>query len=500
MAERFLSIKGISKRFGGVHALSGVDVEILSGEIHSIIGENGAGKSTLLRIISGALHSDSGNILLHQKDITNADPNNLFKAGISVAFQETSLFENLTVAENLFLGTLYNYRGLGIDWKKAETEAQAILDGFELSGINPNDPLSSLSTEMRQIIEILKAVKDNPVLLCLDEPTSALTFESVRRLFGLLGRLKEAGTTIIYVSHHLDEILEISDRITVLRDGKKVDTISRQEASKPVLHELMVGRRIASGTVNRQTSADDRMPILECSNISDGEKVSNVSLSVFEGEILGITGLVGSGRSELAWLIYGLNPLSDGSIKHRGEVLEKHSADKAIERGIIYLPEERRQMGIFLDQDLIINTTISKLDKVTKGRLINFRNEKQKSGDMLQSVQVRYQSLFQSALSLSGGNQQKLLLGKCLFTDPDLLILDEPTRGIDVGSKEEIYNFIKLLSKNGLTVIVVSSEVEEICLLCNRVLVMSQGDIIGEFKGEGINERSITACYLKANE
>jgi ABC-type sugar transport system ATPase subunit len=493
----FLEIAGLSKRFGGVVALDGIDLSIVPGEIHSIIGENGAGKSTFLKIISGIVRADSGEVTFQGERITHADPNRLFALGISAAFQETSLFDNLTVAENLFLGRLYDHRGALVDWRTAAEEARRTLTAFGVTDLDVRSKAGQLSAEMRQVLEILKAAKAGAKVISLDEPTASLTKAHIGHLFDLLRRLRAQGVTIIYVSHRLNEVLELSDRITVFRDGAKVGTIGRAEASEGVLHAMMVGRALTSQRAEAVIRSTEAGPIMKVSGLSDGAKVKDVSFDVFEGEVLGIAGLVGAGRSEVAWMLAGLAPKHAGNVEYREHDITRITPQAAIRQGIFYLPEERRQMGLFLTQNLAVNTTISKLEKLTRGIVLDSAREKSLAGQALERLGVRYASLDQTALSLSGGNQQKLLLGKCLFTEPQLLILDEPTKGIDVGSKEEIYCLIGDLSRQGMTVIVISSEVEEICLLSHRVLVMGDGRIIGTFTGDEINESSITACYLQ---
>jgi len=494
----FLRIEGLTKRFGGVLALDGVDLTVERGEIHSVVGENGAGKSTFLKILSGILKSDGGEVSFEGKRITNEDPGRLFELGISAAFQETSLFDNLSVAENLFLGRLHMHRGAAINRKKSASAARGALASLGLQDIDPGMKVAQLPADTRQMLEILKSVKPNAKVISLDEPTASLTREGVRLLFRLLGRLRESGVSVLYVSHHLDEVIEISDRITVFRDGRKVGTIARREATEGRLHEMMIGRAVSHERARRKSvERSVGEPILRVEGAGDGDRVRDVSFDVHKGEILGITGLVGAGRSELAWMIFGLSRMRSGRITYQGKGLSKITPSSAIREGIFYLPEERRVMGLFLDQNLLVNTTISRLDKVKSGPVIDFPKEKTLAARLFERLGVRYSSFEQTALSLSGGNQQKLLLGKCLFAEPKLLILDEPTKGIDVGSKEEIYGLILSLAGEGMSVLVISSEVEEIVLLSDRVLVVSEGKISGVFTGDDINVHTITACYLK---
>ncbi len=492
-----LEIQKISKSFGNVQVLDNVSLDVEAGEIHSIIGENGAGKSTFLKIIAGIIRPNSGSIFLNGENITGFNPSTLFKKGISVAFQEMSLFDNLSVAENLFIGKLYRYKNIYINKNKIYEDASELLDKFGINDLDPQKMVADISSEYKQIIEILKTIRSDAKVICFDEPTAALTKESAEKLFILLNELKKKGIAVIYVSHNFDEVLNLSDRITVLRDGKKINTINSEDANKDILHELVAGRpaRYLKKEVVNIGKREDT-PLLEVVNIGDGKKVFDISLSVYRGEILGITGLVGSGRSELAWLIFGIRERSSGSIFVRGKEMNHVSPDKMIEEGIYYLPEDRRTMGLFLNQNITMNVTISKLEKISNKGVINFGKERELTGELTKKLRVKYADFNQNVINLSGGNQQKLLFSKCLFTEPDVLILDEPTKGIDVGAKEEIYELIRKLAEEGLGIIVISSEVEEITLLSHKVFVMGEGKIIGTFQGKEINEANITSCYL----
>ncbi len=499
MDNAVLQIKDLYKKFRGVQALYDVSLDVKKGEIHSIIGENGAGKSTLIKILSGVVKSDEGEILLNGESIINLSASRIFNKGLSASYQENSLFDNLTVAQNLFISGFYRYKSFNFSWRKAISETRKILNYFGIENISPLEIVSELPPETRQIIEILKTISRDAKILCLDEPTASLTESGVVLLFKLLGDLKKKGTTIIYVSHNLDEVLEISDSITVLRDGKKVKTIERKEADKSILHQLMIGRSIVQRQRQKIIHTGEE-PVLKVVNASDGDKLHNINFEVYPGEILGLAGLVGSGRTELAWLLFGLTRLKSGEIYYKGSLLGSMSPAGAIKKGMMYLPEDRKLMGLFLGQNLKVNTTTSKIEKIKRGFLLNFKKEKNLTKNILQDLGVKYTTLNQLAIKLSGGNQQKLLFGKCLFTDPELLILDEPTKGIDVGSKEEIYLLIEKLVNQGMTIILISSEVEEICKLSDRVLVMVKGKIRDIYKGDKINERDVTSCYLQAEK
>lgn len=499
MSDNFLAIKNLYKRFRGVQALADVSIAVKKGEIHSIIGENGAGKSTLIKIISGVVRADSGDILLEGKSIIDLSSIKLFNMGVSASYQENSLFDNLTVAQNLFISELYRYKGFNFSWKKLIDDTKKILDYFGISELNPLETVSELPPETRQIIEILKSINRKAKLLCLDEPTASLTENGARLFYNLLNNLKEKGITVLYISHNLNEVLDISDTITVLRDGEKVKTLNKKESDKDTLHQLMIGKSLIKKERQKVIHTEEK-PILKVRDAGDGDKLKNISFDVYPGEILGLAGLVGSGRTELAWLLFGLTPMKSGEIIYRDNLLTHLSPARAIKNGIMYFPEDRKLMGLFLGQDLKINITASKIDKITQKIIVDFKKEKKFSLDMLESLDVRYSTLNQLAMKLSGGNQQKLLFGKCLFADPELLILDEPTKGIDVGSKEEIYELIENLVDQGMTIILISSEVEEICRLADRVLIMVKGKIRDVYKGDKINEREVTSCYLQTEK
>lgn len=496
MTETFLEIKNIYKKFRGVQALEDVSIDIAKGEIHSIIGENGAGKSTLIKIISGVVRADKGKVILEGEDITHFPIKNLFKRGISAAHQENSLFDNLTIAQNLFISGFFNYRGASFKWKKITDDASELLASFGLDNLNPLEIVSELPPETRQIIEILKSIGRKPKVLCLDEPTASLNEKGIQQFFRLVEDIKAKGITILYISHNLDEVLKISDRITVLRDGRKAGTLNRNEADKKALHQLMIGRNIVQKLRQKVVHIHEQ-PLLEVKNAGDGNKLKGISFELYPGEVLGLAGLVGCGRTELAWLLFGLSPLKSGEIIYKNRLLANLTPDKAIKNRIMYLPEDRKLMGLFLSQDLKVNITASKISKIKRNSLIDFKKEKKLTTEMLEDLAVKYATLNQLALKLSGGNQQKVLFGKCLFTEPELLILDEPTKGIDVGSKEEIYELIAKLVEKGMTIILISSEIEEICKLSDRVIVMVKGQIKDEYKGDMINERDITSCYLQ---
>lgn len=488
----------VSKNYGATKALDSIDLTIEKGEIHSLIGENGAGKSTLIKILCGVVNKDSGDIYYEGKKILDFRPYSLLQIGISAAFQEMSLFNNLTVAQNLRVATLPQKKDFTINWKKEKEETEEFLDSLGIENVKSDTPVSYLNPSQKQLLEIVKSILRQPNVLCLDEPTSSLAEKELAILLRLLQQLKKNQTTVIFVSHKLEEVLQVSDRITVLRDGKKVETLINKNLNESILFSLMVGEKGIRQTQRRHFQGKEKLLVVN--DLSDSKKIKQISFELSKGEILGLAGLVGAGRSELAQTIFGLKHRQQGSIYFEGKLLPSNlTPSEAIEKGIIYLPEDRKELGLYLDLNLCYNTSACSLNQITKREIINFKKEIDIVQKLLTKLGVRYKTHRQKAFSLSGGNQQKLLFGKSLFANPKILILDEPTRGVDVGSKREIYQLIlNLVNTSETSIILISSEIEEICLLSDRVLVMKDGMLIKEFRGEEINERTITACYLQS--
>lgn len=490
----------ITKNYGATKALDSIDLTIEKGEVHSLIGENGAGKSTLIKILCGVVNKDSGDIYYENQKIQDFRPYSLLQMGISAAFQEMSLHNNLTVVQNLSVATLSQKKGFTINWKKESEEIESFLTSLGIENIKPDTPVSWLNPSQKQLLEIVKSVLRQPKVLCLDEPTSSLAEKELTILFRLLKQLKNEQTTVIFVSHKLDEVLQVSDRITVLRDGKKIDTLNNENLNESILFSLMVGEKGLHQTHKRQFLAKEK--ILVINNLTDGKKLKPISFDLYKGEILGLTGLVGAGRSELAQTIFGYKHRRQGSIFLEGEALPSNlTPSEAIRKGIVYLPEDRKELGLYLDLNLCYNTSACSLNQIAQRGIIHFKKEIEMVEKLFTQLDVRYKTHRQKVFSLSGGNQQKVLFGKSLFVRPKILILDEPTRGVDVGSKREIYQLIfDLVNSSETSIILISSEIEEICLLSDRVLVMKDGRLIKEFRGEEINERAITGCYLQNRE
>lgn len=476
--ELLLNMTGIQKSFPGVQALSGGSFDLRAGEIHALVGENGAGKSTLIKILTGAQSADAGVILLSDKQVNFKSPVAAHTAGISAIYQEFTLVPMLSVRENLFLGT----RGSRIGWLDVESERQASVDILAKLGIalDPDAIVSALTVAQQQMVEIARAMLFDCRILVMDEPTAALAPREVDRLFELLRELAGRGVGLIFVSHRLDEILAISDRITVMRDGVTVACRTTGEWTRASLIEQMVGRSLDQEFP--RVAHDVGETCLEISGLSGG-KVCNVSISARRGEILGIAGLMGAGRSELARLIFGADQREGGEIKLNGRVLDIRSPRDAIRAGICLLTEDRKGQGLVLNASSIDNFALSNLSRWSKAGFINESTERSRFLARVEQLNIRIADPEQRAANLSGGNQQKLLVARWLETESQVVIFDEPTRGIDVGAKYDMYLLIGELAKQGKSVIVISSELPEILGICDRVLVIKQGSVSGEITG-----------------
>lgn len=488
--RQLLQVDAISKKFPGIKALDGVSLEIQRGEVHSVIGENGAGKSTLMRILAGAEAPDEGKILLDGQQVQFHNPLDARRAGIGIVYQELSVFPNLDIAENIYANR--QPESLGVMRKRdMHAGARTLLDLFSMR-LDTRMPLRSLSMADRQMVEILRAVSLEPKLLVLDEPTSSLTQSEVEQLFGLVAQLKQRGIAILYVSHQLQEVLRLSDRITVLRDGRHIGTVERAAATESSLVQMMVGRAVElySGTkaVHQEGSA-----ALEVRNLSRGSSVRNITLTLHSGEILGVAGLVGAGRSELARTIFGLTPPSAGQLFVNGEHFSARSALEAIARGIAYVPEDRKTVGLFLPMLLRENMAAPQLRRVSRLGWVDEQKVDAITREYIQRVGIIARGPRQRAATLSGGNQQKLMLSLWLALGPRILIVDEPTRGIDVSAKVEIHNLLRGLAEAGIAVLLISSELPEILRLSDRVAVMHAGCLEGILSREEATQERIMA-------
>lgn len=483
-----LEMRNISKTFPGVKALDGVRLQAWGGEVLALMGENGAGKSTLMKILSGAYQADpGGEILIDGRPVTIPDPIAAKRLGIAIIYQELALAPNLTVAENIHLGTEPRRAGR-VDRRAMHAGCRGVLERLGAT-FGPGTPVGGLSIAEQQLVEIARALHADSKILVLDEPTTALSSRETERLFALVRQLRAEGIALIYISHRMAEVYELSDRVAVLRDGGHVGTLTRDELSAERLVKMMVGRDLSSFyKKEHDPQAAARGPVvLEVNGLTDGGKrVHPCSFEVHRGEVLGIAGLVGSGRTELARLIYGADPKAAGEVRLEGRPLAIAAPEDAIEAGIAYLTEDRKGLGLFLDLSCGTNINLGVIRRDARtGGVLNLAAAKRRAEGAFQMLRVRAASPLVSVGSLSGGNQQKVLLSRWLETGPKVLILDEPTRGVDIGAKSEIYRIIDDLARRGIGVVVISSELPEIIGVCDRVLVMREGRIAGEVGGPG---------------
>lgn len=486
--EKILEMKNISKAFYGVQALANVDFSVLRGETHILLGENGAGKSTLVKILSGAYHKDAGEIFFDGEQIEISTPLDAQRKGISIIYQEFNLIPGLSVAENIFLGREPVKGNRLINWRVLNENAKAILDKLH-ADVSPTALVATLSVAEQQFVEIAKALSFGAKLIIMDEPSATLTPAEIDRLFAVIRDLKRAGVSIIYISHHLDEIFEIGDRVTVLRDGELVATDDIKNVTKDMIIRWMVGRDLTNTYPPRTTTPGE--VVLEVQNLSRRGELHDISFHLRRGEILGIAGLVGSGRTELVRALYGADPIDSGEIKLHGRTLAIKTPKESIKNGIGFLPEDRKQEGLVLEQSVKNNVTLANLVKVVKNGIISGSAEKAAVDEYVRNLGIRTVNQQVLIKNLSGGNQQKVVLAKWLFTDSDILIFDEPTRGIDVGAKYEIYQLMNRLTEQGKSVIMVSSELPEIIGMSDRVLVLHNGRITGEYTRDQFDQELI---------
>lgn len=478
----------INKSFRGVHALRNVTFSVLPGEIHALVGENGAGKSTLMKILSGAYQRDSGEIRIDGKHVEIRNPHEGREHGIGIIYQEFSLAGDLSVAENLFLSELSGARGI-INWNSLYKKSTEMIEsvGFQ---IDPRIRVRDLSVAYQQMVEITKEFSRNVNVLVLDEPTAVLAPKETERLFSVMRRLKEQGISFIHITHRLEEVLAISDRITVLKDGEVVGTVLTKDTTKDDIIQMMIGRKLSAMYPPRSVTIGDE--VLSVNGLSGNNNVTDVSFSVRRGEVLGIAGLVGSGRTEVARAIFGADRIVSGQIALRGKPIKVTSVGKMVKAGIGLVPEDRKQQGVILSMTVKTNVTLPSLRKVTRFLGI-FRAKRERAivADLIDKLSIKTNGMDAEVADLSGGNQQKVALAKWLSRECDVLILDEPTRGVDVGAKVEIYNAINALAAQGIAIIMISSEMMEMIGMADRVLVMSRGHVTGTLEGDEITEENI---------
>jgi inositol transport system ATP-binding protein len=474
--ENILQVQNLSKSFVGVKALNNVQFELQKGEVHALMGENGAGKSTFMKILMGLLTPDSGEIIFEGETLKSSNVHKNLQKGISMIHQEILVVPELSVAQNIFLGQETNYRNWLND-KAINQNAQELLDLIGIN-INAQTKIKNLSIAEMQMVEIAKAISNNAKVIIMDEPTSALSDKEVAMLFKIIKDLKAKGVSIIYISHKMDEIYEITDRITVLRDGNYIDTKNTNELDKNALIALMVGREINNLFPENKSlmeQGEHRLTILSVENLSTKGKFENINFEVKAGEVLGIAGLMGAGRTEIARAIFGLDKYDSGEITLKGNKINIKSPKEAIEKGIGYVSEDRKALGFIPAMSIKENISLSSLANFSKAWFVNTTNELEATTQLSKDLKIKSTSINQKVMNLSGGNQQKVVLGKVLLTSPSLVILDEPTRGIDIGAKFEIYKLINQLTDKGIAVIMISSELPEILGMSDRILVLSKG-------------------------
>lgn len=489
MDDYRVEMLNIEKHFGGVYALKDVTFRAKKGEIHALVGENGAGKSTLMKVLSGAIQSDSGTIRIDGQEVNINNPREGKDLGIATIYQEFMLAPHLTVAENIFIDRLAA-GGKLINWKKLYKAAGEILEKLGFDSISPSARVSDLTVAYQQIVEICKNLSREAKILVLDEPTAVLTFKEIKKLFSLVRLLRDQGVTIIYISHRLDEIFELCDRITVLKDGTFVQTIGTTEIDKQGLINSMVGRDLSQLFPGRNAKIGEVAMRVE--NLNVDKTVHDVSFEVRQGEVIGFSGLVGAGRTETVRAIFGADKKNSGTITLFGEDVDFNDPKQAVRKRLGLLPEDRKQQGVLLDQSIRINTTLSSLKKImSMPGWIDRGKDKKTTEKILAQLQTKYGSMEDPVSSLSGGNQQKVALAKWLAADCKCIILDEPTRGVDVGAKVEIYKNINDLAEQGTAIIMISSEMEEIIGMCDRALIMRQGKIVGELQKEELSENNL---------
>jgi len=501
MTDALLELRGIDKHFPGVLALKDAQFDVHRGEVHALIGENGAGKSTLIKIISGVYQPDKGEIWLDGKPVAFSNPRESHSAGIATIYQELGLYPELSVAENIFMGHAPKTRRFGfetIDWEAMERSATALLADLNIDNLDVGAKVGALNVGNRQRVEIAKALSLDAQILIMDEPTAALTESDVEQLFSIVRLLRERGVSIIYISHRLNEVFELADRVTVLRDGEYIGTQAVPETSEAELISMMVGRTIENLFPKQAAAIGD--VVLEARNLHRPPLTRDVSFSVRAGEIVGMAGLVGSGRSETAQVIFGVLPAESGEIWLNGALVKITRPSEAVNHGIGYVPEDRGHQGLIREMTIRENTSMAVLESVSKRSFVNRAKERALANGAIRQLSIRATGPDQITNKLSGGNQQKVVVSKWLASNPKLLIMDEPTRGIDVGAKAEIHRLMsRLAAEDGLAILMISSELPEILAMSDRILVMREGRLVGEFTREEATQEMIAHAMMGAS-
>ena len=486
-------MKHIHKRFAGVHALNDISLELHAGEVHALLGENGAGKSTLIKVLGGIYSADEGEIWIDGKKVEIKGVKDAQDNGIAIIHQELVLVPHMTVAENIFLGREFG-SGFLINRAKMNEEVQKLLDANQVH-IKADTLVGKLTIAQQQMVEIVKAISYNSRILVMDEPTSSIADKEVEFLFETMRKLAKQGVGIIYISHKMSELEEICDRVTVMRDGEYVGTKVVKETNKDELIAMMVGRELTSYYTREYQEPGEE--ILRCEHISDGNMVRDVSFNLHKGEIIGFAGLVGAGRSETMKAIFGLTKGAKGDIYLKGKKTKISSPVEAMKNGIALVPENRKEEGLYKVQSVRFNMTIEIMDQFIKGIRVNEKKEIEITQKYIDMMSTKTPTQLQKIGNLSGGNQQKVIIGRWLATNPDVLIMDEPTRGVDVGAKSEIYVIMNELVKKGMSIIMISSELPEIINMSDRIYVMSEGRVTGCLSHEEVTQEAVMQLAAK---
>ncbi|AYD20088.1 sugar ABC transporter ATP-binding protein [Clostridioides difficile] len=489
MSNIILKLSNIAKEFPGVRALDNVNFELFHGEVHALLGENGAGKSTMIKILTGAHPKTSGKFIFEGKEIEHISPDISKKIGINAIYQELTVFDELTVAQNIFMGKEINGKVLTND-KKMNEEAKKIFDNMGID-INPNSLVKELSIAQKQMVEIARVLSSETKVLIMDEPTSSISKKETEILFRLINDLKESGVSIIYISHRMEELFEICDRITIMRDGKTISTLNTKDvSSEEELVNLMIDRKLDQFFPKRKVEIKEE--IMRVENLTKNNVFNDISFNIRKGEILGIGGLVGSKRSEIVEAIFGLRTYDSGKIYLNNEEVKFKTPSDAIENGLGLITEDRKGTGLFLQMSVKENTTMAGLKKISKFKsIIDRKKEKEILEKYIEALKIKTPHMNQVIQSLSGGNQQKAIIARWLLLQPDILIMDEPTRGIDVNAKAEIYNLMGDLVESGVSIIMISSEIPELISMSDRIMVMREGHISGFLEGEEMIENNV---------
>jgi ribose transport system ATP-binding protein len=493
-------MEGIVKQFPGVLALNQCHFELCAGEVHALVGENGAGKSTLMKILGGIYHKDAGQIFIEDQEVEIQNPRMAQQLGLSIIHQELNLMPHLTVAQNIFIGREPRAKvPFVVDDKTTNREAERLFEMLSLR-LDPNTKIADLTVAKQQMVEIAKALSFNAKILIMDEPTAALTDAEIDDLFSIIKQLRQQGVGVVHISHRLEELKQIADRVTVMRDGRVIDTLLTEEANIDKVISLMVGRTIYESAPEIPENPSEEI-VLEVRNLSQGKILQNVNFSLKKGEILGFAGLMGAGRTEVARAIFGADQFDMGEIFIKGQQVEIKNPGDAVNHGIGYLSEDRKRYGLTLGMDLKENIVMSSMKKFLHGGVwVDFKKAATRALEMVKALDIKTPSTEQKVKFLSGGNQQKVVIGKWLTADTDILIFDEPTRGIDVGAKSEIYKLLNDLAHQGKSIIMISSELPEILRMSHRVVVMCEGRVTGVLTANEMTQESIMKfATMRAN-